>query len=113
VSGGQGFTQADSSYNCQFWQSAAAQWGSGYYAMPYQNVLYCGGKVANDCTYSWSFSSEQLYTIDTKADDGKPGTGKIRTGALTPCSPGADPATAQYVLPSVTNCGVLLDLLGN
>lgn len=43
----------------------------------YRNVMEMGGAVANDQPVAYIVKPEEMWNIDTKMDDGKPGTGKL------------------------------------
>lgn len=43
----------------------------------YGNVFYFGAVVTNDLTYGGILKPEEAWNLDTKLDDGKPGTGGI------------------------------------
>ena len=58
---------------------------------------------------------EELWNIDTKLDDGRPGEGKVRThigsSTVAPgCATTDDPATAEYALQATVKCHAKLDL---
>ena len=50
--------------------------GSTYRA-DYGNELVAGGRIVNSITEASTFKPEEAWNIDTKMDDGKPGTGKV------------------------------------
>ncbi len=53
--------------------SGGAQW----YAGSYGNALIFGSKIATNLTQGQILKPEEAWNIDTKMDDGKPGTGKV------------------------------------
>lgn len=72
-----------------------------FYEGTYKHVLQFGRQTADAPTTGPVLTPQEAASIDRKADDGLPGTGKIRsyksTSALTPgCATTAVPATALY-----------------
>lgn len=68
-----------------------------------RNTLVIGGPKPDTITSSPIFTPEEHWNLDTKLDDGKPGTGKItgRDSTLvegSDCVDGSDPSTAAYNL---------------
>lgn len=66
---------------------------------PAANTLYLG-QVGN-FTSNPAFEPSEAWNLDKKNDDGKPGTGRIRTwspnfGPATNCSTSNDPAVSEY-----------------
>lgn len=47
------------------------------YRADYGNQLIVGGRIVNSITEGSNFKPEEAWNIDTKMDDGKPGTGKV------------------------------------
>lgn len=56
--------------------------------------------VANGWPMGGGFNAEDAWNIDTKADDGRPGSGSIHGANNNPCRTGTDPATSTYNLGS-------------
>lgn len=56
--------------------------------------------IATRVANGWAFTPEEQWNIDTKLDDGKPGSGKIMSTkfSLTPCATSDNPTTATYNL---------------
>lgn len=52
---------------------------NGYYEGNYGNMMFFGSKTTNDITSAPVLSSEETWNVDTKIDDGRPGTGALRT----------------------------------
>jgi prepilin-type N-terminal cleavage/methylation domain-containing protein len=80
--------------------------GSGhFYDMPAAVQFFVGVDKDPGSTRMPLFRPEEAWNIDTKLDDSKPGTGKIRsfksTSGDTPgCSTSDDPSTAEYAVSS-------------
>lgn len=78
-----------------------------------KNILLFGGQATNEQPWTGVLEPEEVWNIDTKMDDGKPGTGRIfETENKTDCTDGqTDPNLAQYRLTSSTKaCRVLYTL---
>jgi prepilin-type N-terminal cleavage/methylation domain-containing protein len=88
------------------------QSGSGsFFDGEYGNSLIFGGYVAGDQPNSPIMTPGEMWTIDTKIDDGKPGMGKMviyANGDFTSCTTGANSAalSADYLLTSSTKACV-------
>lgn len=69
------------------------------YVTDYKNALILGADVFGQ-TYAPVITPGDLYGIDTKTDDGKPGAGRVLslkgTGIATDCTTTTDPTTAEY-----------------
>ena len=77
------------------------------------NVFTFGAKRLNDITVDPILKPEEAWNIDTKLDDGIPGTGNVQamisTSTITPgCTTTASSSTSAYALSSST---VLCDLM--
>lgn len=88
--------------NYSYYISAPANL-TGTFVGDYGNNLRMG--LSSGCGGCTPFNSQEVWSIDTKADDGKPGTGKIihygGGGSLAMCTTAAlttDNATANYSL---------------
>lgn len=70
-----------------------------------RNNFRLGGLVSGSWAYNPIFKPEEIWNLDTKLDDGKPGTGLI-TSSLSSwnagCTSSTDPATAAYNLSTST-----------
>lgn len=80
----------------------------------YSNTLQFGGFVSGQDPNAPVLSPSDAWNIDTKSDDGKPGTGKIlirATGGLATCtdtSTSSAGATANYLLVNTgNNCALV------
>lgn len=70
-------------------------------------AVYLGGQDPTNITRVAVFSSSDLWSIDKKMDDGKPGTGLLRTRLWDPCSTATartQHPTAEYDLQTNTLC---------
>lgn len=65
---------------------------TGYFAYNYDNILQLGASAGAGASPSGAvFKPEELWNIDTKTDDGKPGTGKLIARPLaTACNTAAN-----------------------
>ncbi len=60
------------------WNSTIGAFGDTQtYFADYGNMLELGTKVAGSRTFGSLFKPEELWNIDTKTDDGRPGTGRL------------------------------------
>lgn len=60
------------------WNSTIGAFGDTQtYFMDYGNMFELGSKAAGSRTFRSLFKPEELWNIDTKTDDGRPGTGKL------------------------------------
>ena len=71
--------------------------GSGGYLL---NQLQFGGKIADLWTYEAILTPEELWNIDTKLDDGKPGTGLLVANNWGTCTDAASAAAAATGTPN-------------
>ena len=102
-------------------------WAAGYvgnigngdpnnYAGYYGNVLVFGSAYPNYGTSGAILTADQAASIDSKLDDGKPGTGKVRSliygSTITPnCGTSIDPVAAVYnVSSTAVNCSLIFIL---
>ncbi len=80
---------------------------AGLYVQPYGNALFLGRDAYSDMALLPILTPMDLYYVDQKADDGRPGGGKILapagTGVATDCATSATASTAEY---NVTNTAV-------
>lgn len=94
-------------YTIERWGRLSAQpytWDGDY-----GHVLQFGGQESPNDLYEVAvFKPEEMWNIDSKMDDGKPGTGKFRTYITTGCANDSNPAnfaTADYLLSNLsTTC---------
>ncbi|MEK6745749.1 MAG: prepilin-type N-terminal cleavage/methylation domain-containing protein [Pseudomonadota bacterium] len=84
-----------------------------YYQLPYKTLLYIGSPIAGDVCYAPLFTPTDALFIDTKIDNGLPGSGSIVT--LTPnwaetanCATSLDPDLATY---KISNTSIACSLL--
>lgn len=59
---------------------------ANWYQGNFGNMYYFGGDVVNQVTYERILKPEEVWNIDMKMDDGKPGTGKVITFWRASCS---------------------------
>ena len=78
--------------------------GGGYFQGNYNNYLAFGAKSGIADTIGYALKPEELWNIDTKLDDGKPGTGKILAFHYAACANAASASdlTASYALSTTT-----------
>ena len=71
-----------------------------WYAMPQSNVFSIGRTAANSQPHNGLLKPEEMWNIDTKMDDGRPGTGIVFVKEDNNTCNNADtnPATATYAL---------------
>lgn len=70
-------------------------------------AVYLGGQDATNITRQPVFTSSELWSIDTKIDDGKPGRGILRTRLWANCSDATSRTqhpTAEYDLQTTNLC---------
>ena len=76
--------------------------GASVFNGTYNNTFQLGGIVAGGDPAGYIFTPEELWNIDTKLDDGKPATGKLRSrsGLSSGCTNAASYAdlTGSYLL---------------
>jgi prepilin-type N-terminal cleavage/methylation domain-containing protein len=87
--------------------------GAGLFAGNYGNVLYVGETRTNGALGVNAMNAEEAWNIDTKIDDGKPGTGRALVFNTTGCTDTinytlADAATASYNFTVTTNSCTLV-----
>lgn len=63
-----------------------------------RNYAHLGTPRPGDLTWGVLFKSEELWNIDTKLDDGRPGTGIFRANSVNSCVTTGDVATSLYDL---------------
>lgn len=118
-----GYGQAEPSVNTPALKNAACvsvfRWndvptaGSAYYAVVYKTTFYVGLPLATDICYQPAFTPAEALSIDTKIDDGLPGSGAVVTvkpnwAPTANCATTTDPTTASYKTSSTTvNCNLL------
>ncbi len=79
----------------------------GFYTMAGHTILTLGGQTSGWEPNDGAFTPQEMYLIDQKMDDGKPGQGKIVSVFGTT----ADPVTAQYDTTSDTIITPLIYIL--
>lgn len=97
-----GIAGAGGAYHCTLGTScprsrmANAGWGlhglgnypgdSGWFAMNYGNTLVFGAQSASEYPSGASLKPEEVWNIDTKMDDGRPGYGKVIAVRYSTCT---------------------------
>lgn len=83
------------------WESSPNPTYLAYYPGSYKLIFYVGTALPDDICYLPAFTPTDALSIDTKIDDGLPGSGGVRT--LTPiwpptanCATSSNPSTARY-----------------
>jgi len=75
------------------WHAAYLGTSSGvgaFTVVDYGNALYFGAKQLAQPTYDPALKPEELWNLDTKIDDGKPGKGKVIAFRIDECTDAAD-----------------------
>lgn len=84
---------------------------SFYFVGAYGNVFMVGQKTELDDVV---MTAEEAFEIDSKLDDGLPGTGGVRSHKNLDrpnCATTDDPVTARYVVPTnIVGCNLLVNL---
>jgi prepilin-type N-terminal cleavage/methylation domain-containing protein len=83
---------------------------SNYFDGYYKHRMVVASKVPGAAGYPLSpfLTPKEMLQLDTKYDDGHPGTGTVRTNkTLTSCVAGIDPATATYLISDQLDCWFL------
>lgn len=97
-----------------FSYKAATSADANTYDQALSNYLAFGAEVSNNITQGALLTPSEAWYVDTKADDGKPGVGRIVTrkpAALANCATSAVDATAEYNLDYKTEaCGLNMSL---
>lgn len=81
------------------------------FANDYQNYLNLGAFYATTIAINPLLKPEELWNIDTKSDDGKPGTGKVIARWIQQCTnaSGATDITTDYKLTNTSSvCALIL-----
>lgn len=82
-----------------WWSPSIVSGDATYFEGSYGNLFVLGGSSTTASTNTAIFRPEDLWNVDTKMDDGKPGLGALRTvEAQTNCNTTAVAATAAYRL---------------
>lgn len=95
------------------WSAAAATY---WFDHPMGNFLTIGkDHSGNSYVQDGFLSTEEAWNLDTKMDDGLPGTGKVHAqkpaSAYTPnCTTDADPTLARYNLNTTNTCSLFFFL---
>jgi prepilin-type N-terminal cleavage/methylation domain-containing protein len=76
---------------------------ANYFDGTYSHRLIFGSDLPDETTAGPALTPQEAWSIDTKVDDGAPGTGKVRafknSSTKTPgCATTDDPTTAEYTL---------------
>jgi len=66
-----------------------------FYQFNYGNTFEFGRPISNNTAYAVSISPEEAWNIDTKIDDGRPGTGKVMATQFSSCTTSTDNSDAQ------------------
>jgi len=86
----------------------------GYFPGKYGHVLFFGGQHSTFMATRPIITPEEMFLMDTKMDNGLPGTGAVKSApaAMRPnCASSDDPLTAAYVLTEKgITCNVLFNL---
>lgn len=92
-------------YYINYWDNSGGVGDTTYYAMNLGNNMTMGGKQVSGWHDAPILKPEEAWNIDTKMDDGKPGTGKIIAAAYPTCtlSANATDLNAAYRLNVTTN----------
>lgn len=78
---------------------------TGWFEGSYGNTLFNGTQQAGADTANPNLKPEEMWNIDTKIDDGRPGLGAMRAAeSSTNCHTSTSPSTSQY---NLSNSGVL------
>lgn len=90
---------------------------AAYFEGSYAATLFFGTAVANWITQGNALKAEEAWNIDTKMDDARPGTGKIRAWEGSNCHDAGQSSTvalaqtANYALTGTAlTCALLMDL---
>lgn len=85
--------------------------GNGlYFNGDYLNSLILGSVTTDNYPASGLLRPDEMYNVDRKMDDGKPGTGSILAIRYTTCTTTSDPAafaTAEYALSSTNQAACM------
>lgn len=87
--------------------------GMAYFDLVYGNIFYFGAATTGNLTSGSALKPEELWNIDTKMDDGKPGRGNIYARNLSTCTNAATNTSydADYALTSTAlGCAMLVKL---
>lgn len=119
VQGAGGSTDAIPGYNVPVSKLGGGAFGAYYtagepgdsvtFAGQYTNLLVVGGISPGNMPVGRIFLSEEVWNIDTKLDDGRPGLGKVRLRYVANCStvPLGTDLTADYRLSNRNKqCGI-------
>ena len=117
-SGGPGHTISDE--NAPSGRLSSSAWFSSHHvvAVPHfnrdlGNVLYIGGQLPNVSPYGQIFLPEEVWNIDKKLDDSKPGTGNVTPMEYANCTnaANANDFSADYDL-SKTSASCFITFVG-
>lgn len=81
-----------------------------WFTMDYGNALIIGTKITASYTHGPAFKNEETWNIDTKLDDGLPGSGNVISFPYTACSNAAsatDYATTYKLTDTTAACAVV------
>ncbi len=62
------------------WYTGVYAGGTNYYGLDYGNEFFFGSTIINGLNSGAILKPQEIWNIDTKMDDGKPGTGKVIAG---------------------------------
>lgn len=82
-----------------FWYKAATAADANQFDQDLSNFLAFGASVANSLTQAAAITPTDAWQVDTKVDNGMPGTGRVvsmKPAALANCADSATDATANY-----------------
>lgn len=99
---------SNAGWSIQFFGSFVGD--STFYAADYGHVLLFGAYNAGNSTFNVVLKPEEAWNIDTKIDDGKPGTGKIIAFTRTGCansSSTTDYASTYSLATATVQCSLL------
>ena len=92
-----------SKFNQGGWLAYYFGTSTGWFSSVKSNKLIIGGQHATGWSVTPIFSPEEIWNIDQKMDDGKPGSGKVMapdpaSSTAPNCATSTDAATASYSL---------------
>ncbi len=68
--------------------------------------------TTNNLPISSIFNAEEIWNIDTKLDDGRPGLGKVLTNGHTNCADSTTASSAEYALNETTTSCHFIQIMG-
>lgn len=89
------------------WEFSSATNPTCYYQQDYNHALLLGSSTVGDGSYGWPYypalDGSQALAIDTKMDDGKPGTGEVIASMKPSCWLGATCTTSDVEAEALYN----------